>query len=113
MLTFTDLGLAGSPGLKLVEGIHHGQNLHSTYCGEHVGIVTWGGSKSAVLMLARKHKVDRLAARKSVRLLQKVKGRETPIHPVETQMFRQPIVQLVFPRVEALDIFDMSVCSER
>lgn len=56
-----------------------------------------GGPEPAALMLARQDKVDDFIARKRIGVSQKVESRQTPVHPVQPQVFRQPVFELVFP----------------
>lgn len=105
--TLADLGLAPAPLLKLVEGVHHGEDLHGADGIEHVGVVARGGAETAAVVLAREHKVYGLAARQGVRVAQQVQGDEPPVDAVEAQVLGQPVVIFVLARVQRLDVFDV------
>lgn len=69
--------------------------------------MTRGCAKTAAFMLTRQNKVDGLVAGQGVGMSEQMKGREPPVKAVEAQVLRQPVVVIILPRVQALDVFDM------
>lgn len=45
-------------------------------------------------------------------MAEKVKARHAPVHAIEPQVLRQPVVQLVLAGVQALDVLYVSLCGE-
>jgi hypothetical protein len=58
--------------------------------------VTRSSTEPSIVILTSQNKVDGLVTRKGVWMAQKVKGCKTPIHPIESQVLSQPIVELIF-----------------
>lgn len=83
--------------LKLVHCIDGNQDLNSRYSVEHVCIMARCSSKPSILLLAGKHKVNGFLPGQGIRVAQKVQGSQPPVNPIEPQMLRQPILQLIFP----------------
>lgn len=77
--TLADLELSLAFGLQLVESIRHSEDLHSTNCGQHMGIVMGRGTESAILMLTREDKVDDILARESIGMTEQMKRRQAPV----------------------------------
>lgn len=101
------LGLALSSRLELVEGVHHGEDLHGTDRVEHVGVMAWSGGETPALVLAREDKINGLSAWEGIRVAEQVEGDEAPVDAVETEMLGQPVVVLILPGVEGLNVFHM------
>lgn len=72
--------------LKLVHRTNHDKNLDRRYSVEHVCIMTRGSSKSPIVLLTRKHKVNGFLPGQCIRMTQEVQGSQTPIDPIEPQM---------------------------
>lgn len=53
-------------------------------------------TKPAILVLAGKHKIDGVVARKSLGMAKNMKSRKAPIQTVEAEMLRQPVVVVIF-----------------
>lgn len=110
--TFANLSFPLASGFELVEAIHHGEDLHSTYCGQHVGVVARRSSKATVFMLTRQDKVNGFLAGKPIRVPEEMECCQPPVHAVQSQVLSQPVVQLIFLGVQALDIPYMSLSRE-
>lgn len=55
-----------------------------------------GGPKAPrVLLLAGQHKVDGLVTWQSSGVVEEMQGGQAPVDAIESQMFREPILQLV------------------
>lgn len=106
--TLADLFLPLAFDFQLVEGIRHGQNLHSTYSGEHVSVMAGRRTKSTVLMLAREHEVNDFLSWEGIGTTQQMECSQAPVQPAQPEVLRQPVVQLILPHIQALDILDVS-----
>lgn len=58
MHTFSNLRFVFTSRLELLKTVDHGENLHSTYCRQQMGVMARGGSKASILVLTRENKVD-------------------------------------------------------
>ncbi|KAI6766752.1 hypothetical protein HG531_011974 [Fusarium graminearum] len=72
--TLADLFFPFAFGFQLVESIRHGEDLHSTYCRKHVGVVTWRCTKSAVFMLAGENEIDDVLSWEGIRPTKQVES---------------------------------------
>lgn len=45
--------------------------------------MTWGGSKSAIVLLTGQHKVNSFLPWQSIRVTQQMQGSQTPVNPIE------------------------------
>jgi hypothetical protein len=61
-----------------------------------VSIVTRGCGEATILVQTREDKFEELSARESFRMAQQVQRSQSPIEAVQTQMFSEPVLQLVF-----------------
>lgn len=61
-----------------------------------MGIMPRSSTETAIIMQTREDKVEDVTARESVWLSQEMQGRQSPIEAVETQMFGEPVFELIF-----------------
>jgi hypothetical protein len=64
--TLANLVLAFAFGFQLIESIRHGENLHSTYCGQHVSIMARCCTEPTIFMLAGENEIDDILSRESL-----------------------------------------------
>jgi hypothetical protein len=61
-----------------------------------MSIVTGRSSEAALFVQTREDKVEEFSARQGVRMAQQVQRSEPPVEAVQTQMFCEPVLELVF-----------------
>jgi hypothetical protein len=90
--TLANLFFSFAFGFQLVESIRHGEDLHSTYCGKHVSVMTWGCTESAIFMLTRENKIDDILSWKGIRPTKQIESIQSPIQAIESQVLGEPVI---------------------
>lgn len=61
-----------------------------------MGIMARGSTETAIIMHTREDKVEDSGARESIWVSQEMQRRQSPVEAVETQMFGEPVLELIF-----------------
>lgn len=61
-----------------------------------MGIMTGGSAKSSIVIVTSENEINGLVMRECIRVTKEVKSRQPPIDPVQSQVFGQPIIELIF-----------------
>ena len=79
-----------------IERIDRDENLYCAHRVEHVGVVAWGGGEASIRMLTGQHEADGVFSRKAIGVAHQMQGGQPPIDPVQTQVFGEPVLVLIF-----------------
>jgi hypothetical protein len=85
-----------APLLQFPNPINHGQHLHRITRTQKMCIVPWRGPKPTAVRLARKHKFYCFISRQCVGAVKKVQSIETPVETGHSEVFGEPVFELVF-----------------
>ena len=58
-------------------------------------VVSRSGAEASIVMLTRQDEVDSLTPRKGVRSTKQMKGGETPVKAIQSEVFGQPVLYLI------------------
>lgn len=59
-------------------------------------IMTWGSTKTTVVVQAGQDKIDEFTLGQSIGLAKKIEGCQAPVDATEAQVFGEPVVELIF-----------------
>lgn len=65
--------------------------------------MTGSSAKPSIVVVTRKNEIDGLVTREGFRMAKEMKSRQPPIDPVQSQMFGQPIIELILSLGERSD----------
>lgn len=87
---------AGDAFVELGKSVESSEYLDGTNGIQHVGIVARGSTEAAVRVQARHDKVQNVAARQGVGMAEQMQRRQPPVEAIQTQVFGEPVLELVF-----------------
>ena len=83
--------------LQIFQAIDCCQNLNSTDSVQHVRIMTGGCTEATVVVLACEDELHCFVTGQGIWMAQKMKRGQSPIDSIQSQVFGQPVIELVFP----------------
>lgn len=60
-------------------------------------IMAGSGTKASIIILTREDELESLVSGQRVGMTQEVKGSQSPVDPIQSQVFGQPVIKLIFP----------------
>jgi hypothetical protein len=81
--------------LKFMQCIYRGEYLHGTRTVQHMRVMPGCRSEASVSILARQDKSNGLVARQAFWVTEEMQSCQAPVDTVQSQLFSQPVLQLV------------------